>query len=48
MSEHTERLQRREAELPALVQSGRWAPVVDAIPALRGVPFTAAVTLLAE
>src|SRR5438094_8055258 len=30
VSEHTERLQRLEAELPALVQSWRWAPVVEA------------------
>jgi transposase len=31
-----------------LVQSGRWAPVVAAIQALRGVQFIAAVTLSAE
>jgi len=48
VSEHTERLQRLEAELPALVQSWRWAPVVEAIQALRGIQFTAAVTLIAE
>jgi transposase len=48
VSEHTERLQRLEAELPALVQSWRWAPVVEAIQALRGVQFIAAVTLIAE
>jgi transposase len=48
VSEHTERLQRLEAELQTLVQSWRWAPVVEAIPALRGIPFTAAVTLIAE
>jgi transposase len=48
VSDHTERLQRLEAELPALVQSWRWLPVVDAIQALRGVQFIAAVTLLAE
>src|SRR5262245_6158863 len=48
VSEHTERLQRLEAELPALVQNWRWAPVVDAIQALRGVQFIAAVTLIAE
>src|SRR6266571_1300556 len=48
VSEQTERLQRLEAELPALVQSGRWAPVVEAIQALRGVQFIAAVTLIAE
>ena len=48
VSEQTERLQRLEAELPALVQSWRWAPVVEAIQALRGVQFIAAVTLIAE
>src|SRR5919106_4102806 len=48
VTEQTERLQRLEAELPALVQNWRWAPVVDAIQALRGVQFIAAVTLIAE
>src|SRR5262247_3259968 len=48
VSEQTERLQRVEAELPPLVQTWRWAPVVEAIQALRGVQFTAAVTLIAE
>src|SRR3989449_4087843 len=48
VSEQTVRLQRLEAELPALVQSWRWAPVVDAMQALRGVQFSAAVTLTAE
>jgi transposase len=48
VSEQTERLQRWEAELPPLVQPWRWAPVVEAIPALRGIPFTTAVTLIAE
>src|SRR3989441_1683591 len=48
VSDQTERLQRLEAELPALVQSWRWAPVVDAIQALRGVQVIAAVTLIAE
>src|SRR6266581_9177799 len=48
VSEQTERLQRLEAALPALVQSWRWAPVVEAIQALRGVQFIAAVTLIAE
>jgi len=47
VSEQTERLQRLEAELPALVQSWRWMPVVEAIQALRGVQFLAAVTLIA-
>ncbi len=48
VSEHTERLQRLEAELQTLVQSWRWLPVVEAIQALRGVQFIAAVTLIAE
>jgi transposase len=48
VSEQTERLQRLEAELPPLVQSWRWAPVVEALQALRGVQFLAAVTLIAE
>jgi transposase len=48
VSEQTERLQRLEAELPPLVQSWRWAPVVEAIQALRGIQFIAAVTLIAE
>jgi transposase len=48
VSDQTERLQRLEAELPALVQSWRWLPVVEAIQALRGVQFIAAVTLIAE
>jgi transposase len=48
VSEQTERLQRLEAELPALVQSWRWAPVVETLQALRGVQFIAAVTLIAE
>jgi len=41
-------VQRWEAELQALVQTWRWAPVVEAIQALRGIQFTAAVTLIAE
>jgi transposase len=48
VSEQTERLRRLEAELPPLVQTWRWAPVVEAIQALRGVQFLAAVTLIAE
>jgi transposase len=48
VSEHTERLQRLEAELPPLVQTWRWLPVVEAIQALRGVQFTVAVILIAE
>jgi len=48
VSEQTERLQRLEAELQPLVQTWRWAPVVEAIQALRGIQFTTAVTLIAE
>jgi transposase len=48
VSEHTERLQRLAAELQTLVQTWRWLPVVEAIQALRGVQFTAAVILSAE
>jgi len=48
VSEHTERLQRLEAELATLVQGWRWLPVVEAIQALRGVQFITAVTLIAE
>jgi transposase len=48
VSEQTERLQRLEAELATLVPSWHWYPVVEAIQALRGVQFTAAVTLIAE
>jgi transposase len=48
VSEHTERLLRLEAELQTQVTTWRWAPVVEAIQALRGVQFTVAVTLIAE
>jgi transposase len=48
VSEQTDRLQRLEAELQTLVQTWRWAPVVEAIQALRGIQFTTAVTLIAE
>ena len=48
VSEHQERLQRLEEELQAQVKPWHWAPVVDAIQALRGVQFTVAVTLIAE
>src|SRR5881396_2095441 len=48
VSEHTERLQRLEAELQTLVKTWRWVPVVEAIQALRGVQFIAAITLIAE
>jgi transposase len=48
VSEQTDRLQRLEVELQTLVQTWRWASVVEAIQALRGIQFTAAVTLIAE
>jgi len=48
VSEHTERLQRLEAELQTQVPPWRWVPVVEALQALRGVQFTVAVTLSAE
>jgi transposase len=44
----TERLQRLEQELQDQVASWRLHPVVDALQVLRGVPFTVAVTLVAE
>jgi transposase len=47
-SEQTDRLQRLEAELATVVPSRRWYPVVEAIQALRGVQFMAAVILIAE
>jgi transposase len=48
VSEPTERLQRLAAELPAVVQSRRWLPVVQALQALRAVQFIAALTLSAQ
>jgi transposase len=48
VSEQTDRRQRLEAELHALVQPWGWAPVVDASQALRGSQFIAAVPLIAE
>jgi len=48
VTEQTERLQRLEAELATLGPSWRWDPVVEAMQALRGGQFTAAVTLIAE
>jgi transposase len=48
VNEHTERLQRLEQELQEQVTSWRLHPVVDALQALRGVQFTAAVTMVAE
>ncbi len=46
--EHTERLLRLEQALEAQVKTWRLQPVVEALEGLRGVPFTVAVTLVAE
>ncbi len=46
--EPTERLQRLEQALQEFVKTWRLQPVVEARQALRGVPFTVAVTLVAE
>jgi transposase len=48
VSEHHDRLQRLEHELHEHVTAWRLYPVVEALQALRGVQFTAAVTLVAE
>jgi transposase len=48
VNEPTERLHRLEQALQEQVKSWRWSPVVDALQALRGVPCTVAVTMLAE
>jgi transposase len=48
VTEHTARLQRLEEELHEQVQIWRLAPVVEALQGLRGVPFTVAVTTVAE
>jgi transposase len=48
ITELTERLQRLEQELHDQVKTWRLQPVVDALQALRGVQFTAAVTMVAE
>jgi transposase len=45
--EHTERLQRLAQELHDYVHAWRWHPVVEALQALRGVPCTVAVTMVA-
>lgn len=47
VTEHTARLARLEHELHDQVQTWRLAPVVEALQALRGVPFTVAVTTVA-
>ena len=48
VNEHTERLQRLEQELHDHVPAWRVHPVVEALQALRGVPCTVAVTMVAE
>jgi transposase len=48
VTEHTERLQHLEQELHEPVNTWRLAPVVEALQALRGVPCTVAVTIVAE
>jgi transposase len=48
VTEQTERLARLEQELHDQVPTWRLAPVVNALPALRGVPCTVAVTTVAE
>ena len=45
VTEPTERLQRLAHAREDQVNAWRWAPVVDALPARRGVPFTGAVTM---
>jgi transposase len=47
VNEHTARLQRLEHELREHVQSWRLTPVVETLQALRGVPCTGAVTMVA-
>jgi transposase len=47
VTEHTERLQRLEQARQARVNTWRLAPVVEALQALRGVPFIVAVTTVA-
>jgi transposase len=48
VSERQDGLQRIEAELQTQVHTWRWAAIVEAIQALRGVQVIAAVTLIAE
>jgi transposase len=48
VNEHTERLQRLDQALHDQVTSWRLQPVVEALQALRGVQFIAAVTMVAE
>jgi transposase len=48
VTEHSERLGRLAQELHDQMQTWRLRPVVDALPALRGVQCTVAVTIVAE
>jgi hypothetical protein len=48
VNEHTDRLQRLEQARQEQVHTWRLQPVVEALQALRGVPFTVAVTIVAE
>jgi transposase len=48
VNEHTERLQRLDQDLHEQVHAWRLPPVVEALQALRGVPFTGAVTTVAD
>ena len=48
VSEHSDRLQHLDQELREHVTAWRLSPVVEALQALRGVQFIAAVTLVAE
>jgi transposase len=48
VNEHSERLQRLEQARQDHVQAWRLYPVVEALQALRGVPLTVAVTLVAD
>jgi len=48
VQEHTARLQRLAQARHAHVQAWRLSPVIEALQALRGVPCTVAVTLVAE
>jgi transposase len=48
LNAHSERLQRLEQELHDHVKAWRLYPVVEALQARRGVPFTVVVTRVAE
>jgi len=48
VTEHTARLQRLEPDLRAQVQAWRLPPVGEALHILRSVPWTVAVTLVAD